>query len=155
MGRSLLEYLTTLSPIIIAHVAVPPLSHFRGERVGNQGMKGFSHRPEKYWNKKFIHSLTRDTTAGLDWTVFSHLFVHDDYDHLYGNLMNAYDWGFPIYREFGAAGLYALFLTGGAIASLPTFIHGGQRKAMRKLVYEKLAIQQGSNLRGSRISGEY
>ena len=160
MERSLLEYVITLSPIIIAHVAVPPMSYFRGERVTNVGLNGFLHflyslLPENCFHQELISSLIRDTNAGLDSTVISHLFVHGDYSHLFGNLMGVIQVGHPIYREFGTAGLYALFLSGGAIASLPTFLHEGQRNAMRKLVYKKLAIQQGSNLRGSRISGQY
>lgn len=158
--ESLLDYIITLSPIIIAHVAVPPLSYFRGERVKDEWLNGFlhfiySHMPENFLHEKFVSSLTRDMSARLNLTVISYLFVHANYSHLFGNLTGIIQLGLPIHKEFGVGGLYSLFLSGGAIASLSTFLHDGQREAIRKLVYEKFAIQQKSNSRSSGLSGQF
>lgn len=152
---SYLDYFIAVTPIIISHIAVPPLSYFDGERAVHEWLDTllesiYSRFPQ--FHKEFVSSMIRDAHAGLDSTVISHLFVHGSFSHLFGNLFAAVQFGYTTYLEFGAVGLYTVFIFGGATASLPTFLYNDQRRAIRNLVYEKIAILPDSGLR--RMSGE-
>lgn len=48
------------------------------------------------------------------------MFVHKDYNHLFGNLIAIADMGESVFQEFGGVGFYVTFLGGGVAALLPS-----------------------------------
>ena len=149
------DYLFTVMPIAAAHLAIPPISFFRGERLGDVQLQTlfdfiYSMIPEDLLSAYFVQSLMYDSAnwPNIDSTIITHMFVHGNYEHLLGNLSAALQGSFPIYQEFGALGLYFLFISGGTIASFPSFLHDDQKRAFSKLFYDEVALQP----RGSSFS---
>ena len=155
-----IDYILAFLPIVAAHVAIPPMSFFRGERLSNALLQDifsyiYSLTPQQLLSADYVRSLLYNSA---DWpniksTIVTHMFVHNDYQHLLGNLNAAFQASFPIYAEFGAVGLYFLFISGGAIASFPSFLHEDQKRAFSNLFYDKVALQPGGNFFSSWIPG--
>ena len=157
-----MEFLIAILPIVGFHLILPPIAYFRGERLNNDEIQEFlelvfySSIPRELFNEKFITQLTYDS-AGKTFTLnlLRHIFVHADYNHLFGNLSAASQLSFPVYREFGGVGLYILFFSGGVLASIPTFLHKDQKIAFSNLIYDKIAIRPSGNSKGGWIPGLY
>lgn len=155
-----LDFLIAILPIAGLHLILPPIAYFHGERLSNAEIQEFlelvfySSIPREFFNEKFISHLTYDS-AGRTFTLnlLRHVFVHADYDHLFGNLSAATQLSFPVYRELGGVGLYILFFSGGVLASIPTFLHKEQKTAFSNLIYDKIAIKPSANSNGGWIPG--
>lgn len=154
------EFLWQFLPLAAAHLVLPPLSYFRGERVRPEVVDEifeliYSVVPPSILSERFINSLLRDHSHGTDLhhTMITHIFVHSSYEHLFGNLSGVLQFAYPVYNEFGTMGLYFLFLSGGAIASLPTFLRSGQKSAFSKLVYDSISIKPDSGTYSQYIPG--
>ena len=150
------DCLLAFTPIAAAHLAIPPISFFRGERLGDVQLQTFfdfiySMFPGNLLSAHFVQSLMYNSAKwpNIDSTIITHMFVHGNYEHLLGNLSAALHGSYPIYQEFGALGLYFLFISGGTIASFPSFLHDDdQKRAFSKLFYDEVALQP----RGSSFS---
>ena len=158
---TLIDYLLAFIPIAAAHIAIPPMSYFNGERLSNAVLQNFldyvySLVPKELLTSDYVRSLTYNSAhwPNIDSTIITHLFVHGNYEHLFGNLNAALHASFPIYQEFGALGLYFLFISGGAIAAFPSFLHEDQKRAFSNLFYEKVALQPRGNSLSSWIPGQ-
>ena len=154
------DFLIHFLPIALAHIALPPLSYFSGETFDNEILDEFfrfiySVTPQSFLSRKFIYSLVNDSSNGVDfeWTMLTHIFVHTSYEHMFGNLSAALQFAYPVYNEFGAVGLYFLFLSGGAFASLPTFLRQNQKSAFSQLVYDRIAIRPSGETYSKWIPG--
>lgn len=51
-------------------------------------------------------------------TLFSALFIHTSWLHLAGNMVYLWVFGIPLERRIGAAGMFVIFVLGGALANL-------------------------------------
>ena len=154
------EFLSQFLPLAAAHLLLPPLSFFSGERIEAEIADEifcwlYSVVPPSLLNRKFVESLLFDSSHGTDfhYTMISHLFVHSSYEHLFHNLSAAMQFAYPVYNEFGSAGLYFLFLSGGAIASLPIFFRSDQNSAFSKLVYDSISIKPGNGIYSQYVPG--
>ena len=155
------DYLLAFIPIAAAHIAIPPLSFFGGERLEDTLQQNFldfvySIVPVEIMSFFYVRSLMYNTA---DWpnitsTIITHMFVHADYKHLIGNLNAAFQIAFPVFDQFGAGGLYLLFISGGAIASFPSFLHEDQKRAFSNLFYDKVALKPRDKSLSSWIPGE-
>ena len=155
------DYLLAFMPIAAAHIAIPPISFFAGERLSETLLQNFldfiySIVPVEKLSATYVRSLMYNTA---DWpniksTIITHMFVHADYKHLIDNLNAAFQLAFPVYEQFGAGGLYLLFISGGAIASFPSFLHEDQKRAFSNLFYEKVALKPRDNSLSSWIPGQ-
>jgi hypothetical protein len=155
------DYLLAFMPIAAAHVAIPPISFFRGERLRDVQLQTFfdfiySMFPGDLFTAHFVRSLMYNSAnwPNVDTTIITHMFVHANYEHLFGNLIAAFQASFPIYQEFGALGFYFLFISGGTIASFPSFLHDDQKRAFSNLFYDKVALQPRGNSFSSWIPGQ-
>lgn len=54
--------------------------------------------------------------SGRWWTLLTHLCIHRDMDHLWGNLRCLAVNGYTVYRDWGALGMNGVFLLGGVFA---------------------------------------
>jgi membrane associated rhomboid family serine protease len=143
------EFLIQFLPLACAHLVIPPLSYFNGERLSNELLEEFlnliySAVPRTFLTEKFITSLLNDAsnTNEIRGTMVTHIFVHTSYSHLFGNLSAALQFAYPVYEEFGTVGLYFLFISGGVASSIPTFLRTDQKRAFSELVYDRLALQE-------------
>lgn len=157
-----MDFLISVLPIAAVHLALPPISYFRGERLSNSEIQEllelvfYSSIPEELFSENYISHLTYDSAGKIiNSSLLSHLFVHIDYKHMIGNLSAALQFAHPIYREFGGIGLYILFFSGGVLASIPTFLHKDQRMAFSNLIYDKIAIKSTGDSKGGWIPGSF
>ena len=51
-------------------------------------------------------------------TLFSALFIHTSWLHLFGNMVYLWVFGIPLERRIGALGMFVVFVFGGALANL-------------------------------------
>jgi membrane associated rhomboid family serine protease len=124
------RYLTAASPLLLAQLMIPPLSYFVGERVDSPFLdilyESLGEAAPKFFRLKYLCSLLcnpHDLKGDKVMTMFSYMFVHVNYQHLFYNLQNLMIDGLPIYREFGAIGMYAVFFGSGIVATLPSPFH--------------------------------
>jgi len=52
------------------------------------------------------------------WTLFTHLFVHKNVQHVKSNIACIFSSGYPVFQDIGIAGLYGVFLSSGVLAGL-------------------------------------
>jgi len=105
-------------PLLLAHIAVPPLSVVR-----SKGLKRLLGERIHSSFESFIDLLTRDGNA--PWcsvTRLTSMFIHGNYNHLIDNLSALLMFGYHVSSNFGANVVLFLFLAGGYFASLPSFI---------------------------------
>lgn len=150
------EYLVAFSPIAIGHLCIPPLSYFEyfreenDERITKIFDLIYSLVPTVFLKKDFVSSLllVKSKEFSIKSSSITHLFVHATYDHLIGNLSSALVFGGPVCDEFGAMGLYALFLGGGLFSSLTTFLHADQLNALNELLLIEEKKSQNNSIPG-------
>jgi membrane associated rhomboid family serine protease len=141
-----LDYLFAFSPLVLAHVVVPPISRVRGFRqneLTDESLKKLFQivykyiTPSELWNYKNIKSLMLDPDklgGERIITLLTYMFIHGDYHHLLGNLFSLFFCGSRVHREFGAIGLYNIFLTSGLVCQIPSFIRSRQDETKPFLV---------------------
>ena len=156
-----MEFISHFLPLAAAHLLLPPLSFFSGERIEAEVANEvfgliYSVVPPSILNRKFVESLLFDSSHGTDFhhTMITHLFVHSSYEHMFHNLSAAMQFAYPVYTEFGSAGLYFLFVSGGVIASLPIFFRIDQNSAFSKLVYDSISIKPGNGTYSQYVPGK-
>jgi membrane associated rhomboid family serine protease len=153
-------YLVAFSPIAVGHLCIPPLSYFEyfrkenDERITKIFELIYSLVPAFFLEKDFVLSLllVKSKDFSIKSSSITHLFVHATYEHLIGNLSSAFVFGGPVCDEFGAMGLYALFLGGGLFSSLTTFLHADQLNALNELLLIEEKKSQNYNIPGVFIS---
>jgi membrane associated rhomboid family serine protease len=119
-ARYLASYSWAMLPIVLGHVVIPPLYYFRGQRPPHEIFPViYACLPRFMVSEEFVVSLALNLTKSgyQPYQWLTHIFVHADYPHLLNNLMAACTLSGPVFKEFGAQGLYFLFLSGGLIAS--------------------------------------
>jgi membrane associated rhomboid family serine protease len=145
-------YAVAASGIILSHVLLPPLSYFSGERL-EDGFQDifeaiYSLTPEEWSRARFLNSLCLDTNDKFGLPYLTHMFVHGSYSHMLTNLNGALTLGLPVFREFGLEGLYIVFLGGGILASIPTFLNEDQKVELARSVGAGLTIPEKSIVPG-------
>eukprot|EP01041_Mallomonas_annulata_P009839 gene9839-20461_t len=125
-------YILASLPIIIGHLALPPLSYYSG----SEGSLWQEFVPDLLPSEEIMKSLSFDfqsfDLSHPQWTWITHLFVHADYGHLFNNLTAAIQFGLPVYKMFGATGMNILFIGGGVFASFPTILYKYERERLSK-----------------------
>jgi membrane associated rhomboid family serine protease len=138
-----LSYLMAVSPLVIAQLAIPPLSYFIGERADIPFLDELYRHltPSKLFNFKYLRSLmfdAQDLKGDKIYTILSYMFVHADYDHLLNNLWALVSVSYPVYQEFGSFAMYAIFLGSGIVAVTPSSLREKQNSGGDKPLYKKL-----------------
>jgi len=132
-------FLRAASPLVLAHVVVPPLSVVRGEGV--QWLLSYDAQTRFESSMK---SLMLDTNAPMHSpTRVTSMFVHADYNHMFNNICSLLLHGLPVYETFGFMGLFFVFLVGGVIASLPSFLRDSQIKEVARSVTSATTFKVG------------
>lgn len=133
-GDLFFEYGLAILPLVSAHLLVPPLSYFLGERLNLS--PALMEVLDEYYMRRFSYARVRELmldqsssatdSEPLCWITY--MFVHGDYKHLLNNLQSLVSVGLPVYRHLGAFGLYTVFLAGGIAAPYPSSLRDVQRK---------------------------
>lgn len=84
----------------------------------------------------------RNLNEGRWWTALSSTFVHADLGHLSGNLFALWLFGFKVAQSLGPARFWALYLTGGALATFGELYSGFLRTTLRKWAREFISTEQ-------------
>jgi len=123
-----IDYIAAICPIVLTHIFIPPLSYFYKKECIDVFDALYQLLPREFTKRSFVEDLILDHSEKkkLQVTWVTHIFVHGDYHHLFSNLEGAIVYGYPVYKEFGAQGLWILFLSGGIIASIPSPLHEGK-----------------------------
>lgn len=131
------EYALSISPIILGHLIVPPLSFFTGNESPPKEVYEFYVKyiiPDFLLDFNFVYSLLIDSDINKrqieQW--LSYMFVHGNYLHMVSNLINAIHHGYLVYCEFGLLGFYVCFIFGGICAVIPSSLHNEQEKTFVK-----------------------
>lgn len=127
MSSDIIDYILAIFPIAVAHVFVPPLSIFEVVHdAPPEAIQAFLRSlyrlaPSFFFNKNFIYSCLLDANHNgeIHHTMLTHMFVHRNYEHLFGNLSWTLILGYPVFRRFGTLPMYLTYLAGGAFATLP------------------------------------
>ena len=116
-----MDYSIIIAPLVAIHAMIPPLSVVcRYEEIPPLFSTLYQLLPPSV-NLKFVQSLTLDPSNITPQTLFTHMLVHQDYNHLLSNLLGLLLNGFLAHNVFGfsAAQVYAIYLFGGAFAVIP------------------------------------
>lgn len=118
----LIKYAIAVLPLTLAHLCIPPLSTFQfvpePPPPQLEGLFVTLHAlVPALQDRSTVTGLLLDPKEDVDATLITHLFVHASYSHLLGNLLQALVLGWPVYRDLGPLGFYALFLAGGVAGS--------------------------------------
>ena len=129
-------------PLTIGHLVIPPISYLKQEETCPLHALERLYRvtasfdPRLMSFKYVMNMLTYDEESVVEkgefYRGFSHLWVHVSYEHLFNNLLSAYNVGYPVYTEYGAVGLYTVFILGGISAVVPTIFHEVQHKNLER-----------------------
>ena len=138
-----LKYAYALLPIVISHLAIPPLSLLNGEQSLEQFPPWFvsivelfysNLTPPQLLSRRFVESLCCDMNSAKnqsisemvesgDLTRLSYMLVHADFQHMISNLRAIATFGVPVYRQLGMEGMHVLYLLGGVAAIWPSLLH--------------------------------
>ena len=136
---SICYYLQAISPLIVGHLIFPPLSQFNPLTRKNDNPPELFRNvfslvrdlsPRLFTNEEFILSLLfekknnqfiDDPDHYLNHRIITHMFLHNNYSHLIGNLLTMVFAGQPVYEELGGLQYYLIFLGGGVASSLPIY----------------------------------
>ena len=140
--QRLVGFLLAMVPLTMAHLVIPPISYLKQEEMCPSIMLErlyhltTSYDPRLTSFKYVMNMLTYDEESvaekGELYRGFSHLWVHVSYEHLFNNLLSAYNVGYPVYAEYGAVGMYTVFILGGMSAVVPTIFHEVQHKNLER-----------------------
>ena len=138
------QFLESTWPIIVAHVAFPPLSYFVGERI--DGLLGdvfdflYSLWPRQQLNLNFINSLLlKDNDKADDIRRLTYMFIHADYKHLFSNLYGYFWNAHTAWNCLGCFGMNALFVAGGVAASFQNrFIKNKKSETLIETLADRL-----------------
>lgn len=134
-------YLLSISPLLLMHVAIPPVSYFKpfGDFyslhpiVRKCLLRIYAHTPKTLmslrgvlglgFRKRCWDRLIHEGYVDCEWITY--LFVHGDYQHLFCNIQALVISGIPIFLRYGSVGLYSIFFLGGAFSVIPgtLFLH--------------------------------
>jgi len=110
-----LEYIFALAPLAAAICSVPTMAEVtRGCAIWERPL--IMH-PLEF--ARHCHDLVLSEAAlrnGRWWTLISYMFVHQDLDHLFGNLQTLAVSGLAVHRDAGTSGMYLVFLLSGLAA---------------------------------------
>lgn len=132
------EYLHGMFPLFFSQIMVPPLSLLDGnirlsdypEFIEMVLVEIYKIIPPKLLSIDYIDSLCCDmntkNSSEWDWRRISYMFIHSDFEHLFGNLKAAYIFGYPLYKECGLWSVYTTFIFGGIAAVWPSPLHDKQ-----------------------------
>lgn len=138
-------YLILISPLVMAHFIIPPLSHYEAPSTREKYPPSLNFlydylpieiQPGTYENDsiermkviKQIEVLMYTQSLPLDSPqVITHMFIHADTNHLSNNLINLILAGYPVYKEFGIVGLTTIFFLGGISSIVNTPLYKKQR----------------------------
>lgn len=125
----LVDYIFSIAPLFIGHLVIPPISHFIGKESYPHELRFlYDFKPNGLNNIKDIECLLYNSSLSLiSYQTITHLFVHADMNHLLHNLEGLFYSSYPVYREFGAYGLYMTFFLGGVSAIIPTPLYDMQK----------------------------
>ena len=122
-----LSYASTLVPVVVCHYIIPPLSHYKGREKYSSSNWQYDITPAKLQPtmKNYNDAIKlgyRDSAPMLCYQRLTHIFVHNDNNHLKSNLVGLVYASYPVYRQLGAFGFYMTFILGGISASMPSVL---------------------------------
>ena len=134
-----------LSPLIILNVVVPPYQYLQGAsdtcRVASQtGLEYLYIVWEDLWGSFGFEFLKKGAyyIGCPPENYISYIFLHNNYDHLFNNMLGLCEYGFLIYTHINISHLYTLpstvtylyllFFGGGIVAALPSKLHDDDGK---------------------------
>lgn len=110
-------YVGAVIPILTALVAVPTLQEVaRGELLW---LRPVLITPLELGRNIRQFVLTeRGLHEGHWWTILSHVFLHEDFDHLLANTQGVLTSGLQAFAQLGHCGLYGVFFCGSSASAL-------------------------------------
>lgn len=136
------QYVFALLPIVISHLAIPPLSLLMGtERLEDlppwlSSLVELFYQtvPPQLLSRRFVESLCCDMNSTRNQSVqdmidsgdvsrLTYILVHADFSHMLSNLKAIVSFGYPVYNQMGQAGLLLVYLLGGVAAIWPSPLH--------------------------------
>ena len=140
--QRMVGFLFAMVPLTMANLVIPPLSYLKHEETCPLSLFEYIYNvtascdPRLTSFKYVMSMLTYDEESVVEkgefYRVFTHLWVHVSYEHLCNNLLSAYNVGYPVYTEYGAIGMYSVFILGGMSAVVPTIFHEVQHKNLER-----------------------
>lgn len=118
----IVRYAIVVLPLVILHVAIPPLMFFAGERYDWKILTDLHLWMSQVGvDKHFLLDLTFDIRNNKWWhySIVTHSLVHYDYNHALLNLLSLIYVGWDINCHASPTSFYILFFTGSIISILP------------------------------------
>lgn len=138
------DYLTSISPLVLATLIVPTQMSFNKNSVNVDPLLTkifrvlYQAMPLPIHSEKDLMSLALDTSklakGVFDHTLITRLFVHFDYEHLIANITRLVFTGKTAYDELGAPGFYILYFLSGVISALPWDLTFYQNRQMNNTI---------------------
>lgn len=123
--------------ICLLQLAVPPLSVWDGREAVSDEPGGliltllYHMWPREWLTKENVRALALRRLVGNDnnasWTWLTHLFLHDSYQHLLGNVSSFFYFGSDLYSRIGNHA-YFVYIVGGLVAVCKSPLHLQQLK---------------------------
>lgn len=122
-----ISHVLQISPLIIGHLIIPPLSYLSYEIPPAEvaGIFEFIYSyvtptEVKSWSWMKSHLLISNDSDQDFKRYFWHLFIHGDYDHLMGNMLSMIFSSDKCLRYTNIAWVYAIFIGGGVVSAIPS-----------------------------------
>lgn len=142
--ESNLFYAVNVLPLLWAHVAIPPMCTFLSysddfetldptlqdifkfvyahlsPRLSEKSIKQMA------YTRKFNDGSGESNNDFFNSNRITYMFLHRDYQHLMGNLMSCYLYGYSVFQSFegGISSVYLIFFSGGIFSTYETFLYG-------------------------------
>lgn len=127
-----MDYFLAFLPILGSHVVIPPISYLSGFEQPPEMIQVLFYRlyeivPPQFLNIRYVLSLSLVNPKIADFSsvhipmqYVTYMFVHQSYDHMIGNLINAAFSAPDIINDIGPLGLYLAYLIGGVVSVIPS-----------------------------------
>lgn len=133
-----IDYFIAILPIALSHLIHPPLSYVQGREDIPDVLREFFTKiyvniPYRWLSYEYLLSLAlvydnklwKKPFVEAGW--LSYMTVHVNYKHLLYNLIGAIQLGHTVWSDYGAVGLYTLYIAGGIASAIPSFITDGEK----------------------------
>jgi len=112
-----LEYIFALTPLAATMCAIPTMAETdAGQAIWDRPL--IMHPLEFARHCQDLVLTEAALRSGRWWTLVSYMFVHQDLDHLFGNLRTLAVSGLAVHQDVGTSGMYLVLLVSGLAAGL-------------------------------------
>ncbi|CAJ1411458.1 unnamed protein product [Effrenium voratum] len=127
-GHHELEYLVGLAPLVFGMVAMPTMEEAFTHRLSFQRQVLVAPADALPTLRRCV--LTKSTLEqGEWWRLFTYMFVHRDWEHVWTNIGGLLCNGFAAFTQFGHISTYGVFLLSGLLAGTNSWGRAYQTKA--------------------------